>query len=92
MFEMSYPNIIQRLEGFSVEMISRTKLVYTESGRSVKVDCEWLAGPHSLVVYTDTLTHWTVPDGIEISSEERAKIVDNIRKAFRFRGVEIEVQ
>ena len=92
MFETPHPNIIQSLEGFSVEMISRTKLVYTESGRSVEIDCEWLAGPHTLVVYTDTLTHWTVPDGVEISCEERSKIVENIRKAFRFRGVEIEIQ
>ena len=92
MFKIPRPNVIQSSDGFKVEMIGRTKLVYTEFGRKVNVDCEWLAGPNALIVYTDTLTQWMIPAGVGISNEEKVKIVENIREAFRFRGVEIEVQ
>jgi len=92
MFETPHPNLIQSSEGFSVEVVSRVKLVYTEFGKKAEIDCEWLAGPSALIVYTDTLTHWTDPKGVKISYEDKVRIIENIRKAFRFRGVEIEVQ
>ena len=92
MWEIPRPNLIQSSEGFAVEVIGRTQLVYTAFGRKINVGCEWLAGPSALLVYTDTLTHWEGADGVEISNEERLEIIENIRKAFRSRGVEIEVQ
>ena len=91
MFKIPRPNVIQRSDGVTVEVIGRTKLVYTEFDRKVNVGCEWLAGPSALIVYTDTIKQWNVPAGVGISNDEKVKIIENIRKAFRFRNLEIEV-
>ena len=85
-------NVIASDAGFSVEVLGRTGLRYEEGGRSMKVDSEVLAGPHSLVVYADTITNWDPPfEGARIDDVERARIVENMKAAFRFRGIEIEV-
>jgi hypothetical protein len=84
-------NVIQSDEGFTVEVLGRTGLRYTQGDHSVRVDSEVVAEPTGLVVYARTIEKWDVPDGTSISEITRQTIISNIREAFRFRGFSIEV-
>ena len=92
MFTIPRNNVIEGDEGFSVEVLGRTGLLYTEGARSLQIDSEILAGPHGLVLYTNSIGGWVPPhDGEVVDEAQRAVIVDNIRRAFLFDGYEIEV-
>jgi len=92
MFEIPRVNVIQSDEGFSVEVLGRTGLLYTEGSRSLHIDSEVLAGPSGLVIYTNSIRSWNPPhDNEAIDKSKRDAIVENVRRAFRFRGLEIEI-
>jgi len=92
MFKIPKVNVIESDEGFSVEVLGRTGVRYSEGGRTLRVDSEVLAGPAGLVIYTASITQWNPPHESEaVDESKRQVIVDNIRRAFRFRGLEIEV-
>ena len=90
MFTIPRVNVIQSDDGFSVEVLGRTGVRYAEHSKSMKIDSEVLAGPSGLVLYTRTIKKWD--DGDIVDNSTRQRIVENIRAAFRFRGLEIEVQ
>jgi hypothetical protein len=92
MFTKLRPDTIQSDEGFSVEVLGRTGLIYTEGSRSLHISSEVLAGPHGLVIYRDSIKSWDSPHGMKtIDEATRDAIIENIRRAFRFDGFEIEV-
>jgi hypothetical protein len=92
MFKIPRENVIESDEGFSVEVLGRTGVLYSEEERTLRIDSEVLAGPAGLVVYTDSITRWAPPhEGEAVDASKRQAIVENIRRAFRFRGLEIEV-
>lgn len=90
MFSIPRVNVIESDEGFSVEVLGRTGLRYTEGERTLFVDSEVLMGPSGLAVFSDSISRWESPEDQEISDEEKRRILDNIRRAFRFRGLEIK--
>jgi hypothetical protein len=93
MFHIPRPNVIQSDSGFSVEVLGRTGLLYSEDARTMKIDSEVLQGPSGLVVYTDSIVKWQPPnENDEVDDMSRSRIVENIKGAFRFRGLEIQVQ
>lgn len=93
MFHIPRPNVIQSDSGFSVEVLGRTGLLYSEGSRTMKIDSEILQGPSGLVVYTDSIVKWQSPHEVdEVDDACRDRIVGNIKDAFRFRGLEIQVQ
>lgn len=93
MFRTPHPNITQSDSGFSVEVLGRTGLKYTELQRSMMLDSELLAGPEVLVLYTYSIEKWLPPHDAEpLDQNDKDRIVENIREAFRFRGWEIAVQ
>jgi hypothetical protein len=86
-------NVIESDEGFSVEVLAPDgSLRYTEGPRTMEVDSEMLVGPTALVIYSKSIKHWNPPYSQE-SVDEAAKqrIIDNMQRAFRFRGFEIDV-
>ena len=92
MFVIPRVNVIQSDEGFSVEILDLTRLVYTEGSKSLDIDSEVLAGPAGLAIYKDSIQSWNPPHGGDtIDEAERDAIVENIRRAFRFQGFEIHV-
>jgi len=92
MFKIPRNNVIESDEGFSVEVLGRTGLLYTEGSKKLYVDSEVLAGPSGLGIYKNPIKSWDIPQNDElIDKSKRDTIIDNIRRAFRFRGVEIEV-
>ncbi len=93
MFVIPRVNVIQSDEGFSVEVLGRAGLLYIEGSKSLDIDSEVLAGPSGLVIYKDSIKAWNPPCDNEVIDEgKRDAIIENIRRAFRFRGLEIEVQ
>jgi hypothetical protein len=90
MFTIPRANVIASDDGFSVEVLGRTGVRYVERGRTMTIDSEVLAGPSGLVIYTDSINKWD--DGETVDDVTRQRIVENARAAFRFRGLEIQVQ
>ena len=92
MFSSSRPNLYESDEGFSVEVLGRTGLLYKEGSKSMFIDSEILMGPSGLAVLKDSITAWKAPDEHEtIDADKRAKIVDNIRRAFKWQGFDVEI-
>jgi len=92
MFKIPRENVIESDEGFSVEVLGRTGVLYTEASRTLRVDSEVLAGPSGLVIYKNSFHTWGLPhDNETIDEIKRDAIIENIRRAFRFRGFEISV-
>ena len=93
MFHFPRPNVIQSDSGYSVEVVGRTGLLYSEVSREMEIDSEVLQGPSGLIVYTDSIARWLPPHELEqVDDTCRNRIVENLRAAFRFRGLEIQVQ
>ncbi len=92
MFTQPRPNLLESDEGFSVEIVSRGGLRYCEGSKCAQIDGEMAAPPTGWIVYTDSITHWESPNGVEqVSNDEFSAIVENVRRAFRHWGFEIDV-
>lgn len=90
MFTIPRMNVIESDDGFSFEVLGRTGVRYAERGRAITIDSEVLAGPNGLVLYTDSMKRWD--DGEAVDDATRQRIMGNARAAFRFRGLEIQIQ
>jgi hypothetical protein len=94
MFKIPRVNVIESDEGFSVEIISRTDLRYTQGDKTLIVDSEILAStsPFFLVIFPDSIQSWDPPhEGEPIDKATRKSIIDNICRAFAFKGQRIKV-
>jgi hypothetical protein len=92
MFTIPKPNLYVSSDGFSVEVLGLTGLRYCEGTRQMFVDSEVLAGPAGMGVYKSSIEKWDPPHEAEsVSDADRNRIVENIRKAFRFQGFEIHM-
>lgn len=91
MFTMPRPNVIESDEGFSVEVLGQTGIKYTEGPKEIIIDSEVLTGPSGICVYKDTIESWSDPENGVIGEEKKYKILNNIQRAFKYKGFEIEV-
>jgi hypothetical protein len=92
MFSIPRANVIESDEGFSVEVLWPDGLLYKEGTKTIHIASELVIGSAGLGMNKDTIRAWDPPDnGKAINKRKREQIVDNIRRAFRFRGFEIEV-
>ena len=92
MFSIPRTNVVESDAGFSVEVLGRTGIQYCENGRSMKIDSEVLMGPKAMAIYSYSFTTWLPPHQAELVDEAtKARIAENLRAAFRFRGVEIDI-
>jgi len=86
-------NVVESDEGFSVEVLGPEYVLYVDGPRSLHVDSEYLMSPTALVIYPSSIKRWDPPHSTEVIDQAtRERIVENIRRAFRFSGVEIAVQ
>ncbi len=84
-------NVIASDEGFSVEVLGRTGLRYTEGNRVAHIDSELLVGEPAIVVYMNRLKTWQAPHENDVLDDAaKAKILENIRRAFRHASHEID--
>ena len=91
-FSEPEPNVIESSAGFSVRVLVRTGMQYTESERSVRIDSEVLATPRAIAMFKETIRAWEGPDPGEVSAAERDRITGDIKRAFDARGYDLQVQ
>jgi Immunity protein 74 len=91
-FSAPRPNLIVSSSGFSVEVLGRTGMRYSEGDRTLFVDSEVLAKPGAMALYRSSIKAWDAPHETDaITDDERSRIVENIGRAFAFKGYELEV-
>jgi hypothetical protein len=92
MFTTPRNNVIESDEGFSVEVLGRTGLKYVEGDRTLKIDSEVLSPPSGMAVFTASIRTWEPPHaGEAVDSAAKARVIDNVRRAFKHRGFSIQV-
>ena len=92
MFKSPRPNLYESSEGFSVEVVGFSQVVYRESGRTVVVEAEALAPPGAMAIYSSSIKSWAAPyDREAIEESERERIISNIVRAFASQGLTAEV-
>ena len=83
------PNLI-RSKGFSVETLVRTRLRYSESGRTMQIDSELLA-TGGIMLYPSSVKRWDPPHEEEpVDDKSRNRIIENIRQIFESKGYEVD--
>lgn len=85
------PNVITSTAGFSVRVLGRTGMRYSEGERSVWIDSEVLAAPRSMIMAPQSMRAWEGPDPEPVSDEDRGRITANIRRAFESCGYTLKV-
>ena len=91
MFSEPRVNVIESDEGFSVEVLGRTGLLYVEGDRKMRVDSEVLTRTR-IAVIKGSINRWDVPfENETIDDDKREKIFDNIVRAFNFTETIIDV-
>jgi hypothetical protein len=90
-FSEPEPNVIESSDGFSVTVLGLTGMRYMEGARSVWIDSELLAKPRAIALSKKTIRFWEGPEPGEVSTEDRDRIADNIKRAFEACGYELRV-
>ena len=93
-FSEPEPNVIESTAGFSVRVLARTGLRYTEGQQSVWIDSEVLAkpGPGAIALFRDRIDIWdSLNDPVPVSDADRDRITENVKRAFEARGYELQV-
>ena len=58
MFTIPRVNVIESDEGFSVEVLGRYEVKYTEGAKSLVIESDFLMGQPSLAIYANTIRKW----------------------------------
>jgi hypothetical protein len=75
----------------SIEIFGRaSRIRYTQGSRSIEVESELLSGTPMLVIYADSIKAWA--DGQAITSEEKAEIINNMRRLMRPEWGDIDIE
>jgi len=91
-FSEPEPNLIESTAGFSVTVLGRTGLRYTEDDRSVWIDSEVLAKPRAMALFKDSIKTWEGEHAEPVSGADRDRIASNVKRAFEGCGYELQVQ
>jgi len=91
-FSEPEPNVIQGSAGFSINVLGRTGLRYTEGGRSVWIDSEVLAEPRAMALFKDSIRLWEGEGAGPVSAADRDRIASNVKRVFEFCGYELQIQ
>jgi hypothetical protein len=85
-------NVIESDSGYSIEVLGRDGMRYTEDGRTMFLDSEVLATPASIAMHPASVKRWDAPhDAVVVDATERERIIDNIRQAFESQGYRLVV-
>lgn len=92
MLSLSDPNTVVSDEGFSVRVLGRTGIRYREGDRELHIDSEALAGPAGMAIYAHSIRSWEPPcQDVPLDEVSRARVIENVRAAFKFWGFSIDV-
>jgi hypothetical protein len=86
-----FSNKVESTDGYSVNILSRSTILYEEQDRSVIVSAEMLAPKHTWALYPEDMWIGSVR-GEQLQDEAlRALIVMRIQDAFQFLGLKLEL-
>jgi hypothetical protein len=89
--QKKWPNTIKSDEGFSVKILGRTQLKYTEDTKNMTVEIEMLAIA-GISLFKDSVQNWAPPNDTEpITEDKRNEIIGNICRAMDFYGWKTDV-
>jgi hypothetical protein len=88
MFKIPRVNVIESDDGFSIEVLGMTGLKYTQNGKSLRINSEILRGHPDIMIDTKSLVKWETGEIIDVQLKKQ--IVDNLNRAFKFRGIEVD--
>jgi len=93
-FTYPRPNLIVSRSGFTVEVQAPSGIRYTESDNVMHIFAEMLVTAEpKIAIRSKDIKVWQESQGPEqISETDRARIVENIRRAFSFRGWVLAVE
>lgn len=87
-FSMPKVDFVQSDTGYAVEVVSRTKVRYTEANRTMLIEAEPLVPAGKLALYISERQKWEPPhDEQRLGSIDIARIIENIRAAFDYMGL-----
>jgi len=84
-------NVVESDKGFSVQVLGRAGIKYVEGSKSMVVDSELLIGPYYMVIYKKSIMNWK-ENSEHIDQNKKDEMVQNIREAFLFLGLEITIE
>jgi hypothetical protein len=92
-FHIPRVNVVASDAGYSVEVLSPTKVRFMENEEAWIVETEMLLDDAvPLVVYEKTLRRTDKSDGSDaVHATRRHDIIGKIREAFRYQGVDIQL-
>jgi hypothetical protein len=91
-FSSPRANLVESDEGFSVEVLGRTGLRYTEDVRTMFIDSEVLATPDAMALYRTSIGAWDPPHETDpLDDKDRDDIISKVRRAFVSQGWTLEV-
>lgn len=90
-FSEPEPNVIESSEGFSVRVLGRTGICYTEGAQSIWIDSEILVAPGAIAMLKEAIRFWEGPEPEEVNEMDRDRIANNIKRAFEACGYELQV-
>jgi hypothetical protein len=90
-FSQPEANVIESSEGFSVRVLGRTGMRYSEGPRFVLIDSEVLATPRTMAMAKESIRVWEGVQPEAVSVDDRDRIANNIRRAFEACGYVLEV-
>jgi hypothetical protein len=91
-FSKPRANLYQSDSGFSVEVLGRTGIRYSERGRTMFIDSEVLATPRAIALYANSIRAWDPPhEADSIGAEDRDRIVENVRLALASDEAELQI-
>ena len=89
-FSSPRPNLVVSDAGFSLEVLGRVGIRYTEDDRTTFIDSEVLAIP-AIALYTDSIKRWDPPhEGDAFDEADKSRIIENIKLAFQSQNWELQ--
>lgn len=90
-FSSPRPNLVESDSGFSVEVLGRVGMRYTEHGRTAFVDSEVLATPGAMLMYSSSIERWEPPhEGEALEAIDKSRIIENIKLAFQSQNWDLQ--
>lgn len=91
MFRKTKKGIIEYDEGFAIRILGRAGLEYKEGSKIMLIDSEILNNPKvGYVVASSSISKWKGSKQ-KIGENDRLRILNNIKKAFKFIGYNIKI-
>ena len=94
MFKKKLFKVITSDEGFSVKILGRVGLKYSEGSRTLVINSEVMpyGSSYDAVIEKDSIQAWNTPyDNETIDEVKRDIIIDNVQRALQFYGWQIKV-